>query len=60
MNIQGDSIIMRGVDILLTSLTNSYEMLYDRTSKRCPFNAGDCLIEVMLGSGLNPQYFIYL
>jgi hypothetical protein len=25
---------------------NSYEMLYDRTRKRWPFNIGDCLIKV--------------
>ena len=26
---------------------NSYEIFYDRTRKRWPFNAGDCLIEVI-------------
>ena len=31
---------------------NSYEIFYDRTRKRWPVNAGDCLIEVTLWAGL--------
>jgi len=31
---------------------NSYEIFYDRTRIRWPFNTGDCLIEVTVLAGL--------
>ena len=31
---------------------NSYDIFYDRTRKKCPFNTGDCLIEVTTWAGL--------
>ena len=36
---------------------NSYEIFYDRTRKRWPFNTGDCLIEVTAWAGLTVYHF---
>ena len=34
---------------------NSYEIFYDGTRKGCPFNTGDCLIEVTSWAGLTTR-----
>jgi len=36
---------------------NSYEFIYDRTRKRWPLKAGDCLIEVTTWVGLTVHLF---
>jgi hypothetical protein len=35
---------------------NSYEIFYEKTRKRWPFNTGDCLIEVTSWAGLTVYY----
>jgi hypothetical protein len=38
---------------------NSYEIFYDSTRKRWPFNTGDCLIEVPTWAGLTVVYIVF-
>jgi hypothetical protein len=34
------------IGVILKEVSNSYDIFYDRIRQRCPFNTGDCLIEV--------------
>jgi hypothetical protein len=37
---------------------NTYEIFYDRTRKKRPFNTSDCLIEVITWAGLTVDVLI--